>query len=294
MKNLFFLFFFLSAVATGYSQNDPEADAAIGTIKDMFDAMRAGDSTALRKCFHPSVRLQTTLTDKEGKARLITGDIEQFITAVGTPHDEVWDEQIWSYEAKIDDNLATVWTEYTFFLGERLSHCGVNAFHLFRTAAGWKITNITDTRRFSNCEQEPLDAINSLLDNWHKAAAVADEKIYFSSMTEDAIFLGTDESEHWTRSEMETLMKEVFERDSAWDFKVDRREVYFDEGGQLAWFDEDLSTWMGDCRGSGVVQKTDQGWKIAHYNLALTIPNDKIDGVMKITGAPGRPKKEKE
>lgn len=275
----------------GYSQTNQEKNV-IATIDKMFDAMRAGDSTALRQCFHSSMRLQSTMFDKEGRPRIVNGDIEKFISAVGTPHDEMWDEKIWSYDVKIIDNLATAWTEYTFYRGKTLSHCGVNAFQLYRSSIGWKITQITDTRSFDNCQEEPLNAVNTLMDNWHKAAAEADEKVYFGSMTEDAIFLGTDESEHWTKTEMEKLMVEVFKRESAWDFKIDRRQVYFSEDKESAWFDEDLTTWMGDCRGSGVVKKTEEGWKIQHYNLALTIPNDKIDQVMKITGALGRPKKE--
>jgi len=290
MKNLLLLFC-LFAFSFGYSQTDQEKNV-IATIDKMFDAMRAGDSTALRQCFHSTMRLQSTLFDKEGRPRIVNGDIEKFISAVGTPHDEMWDEKIWSYDVKIDDNLATVWTEFTFYLGKKLSHCGVNAFQLYRSPIGWKITQITDTRRFNNCQEEPLYAVNALIDNWHKAAAKADEKVYFGSMTDDAIFLGTDETEHWTKTEMEKLMQEVFQRESAWDFTVDRRQVYFSGDEEQAWFDEDLSTWMGDCRGSGVVKKTADGWKIQHYNLALTIPNDKIEGVMKITGAPGRPKKE--
>ena len=30
------------------------------------------------------------------------------------------------------------------------------------------------------------------------------------------------------------------------------------------------------CRGSGVAVKTPEGWKIAHYVLSLTVPNETI------------------
>jgi hypothetical protein len=48
------------------------------------------------------------------------------------------------------------------------------------------------------------------------------------------------------------------------------------EAKNLAWFDEKLDTWMGICRGSGVVARTKEGWKIKHYVLSVTVPNDKI------------------
>jgi hypothetical protein len=30
----------------------------------------------------------------------------------------------------------------------------------------------------------------------------------------------------------------------------------------------------GTCRGSGVLRKIGDDWRIAHYNLSFTIPND--------------------
>lgn len=122
-------------------------------IHQLFDGMRAGDSTMVRAAFHSTARLQTTFTDQEGHARIQTGNLENFLVAIGTPRDEVYDEQIWDYEVKLEDNLATVWTPYTFYRGETLSHCGVNAFHIVKTDDGWKITQITDTRKKDGCRE---------------------------------------------------------------------------------------------------------------------------------------------
>ena len=47
-------------------------------------------------------------------------------------------------------------------------------------------------------------------------------------------------------------------------------------------FDELLDTWMGVCRGSGVIELVDKKLKIKHYVLSLTIPNDIIDDVIKM------------
>jgi hypothetical protein len=51
----------------------------------------------------------------------------------------------------IDGNLASVWTDYKFYIGEKFSHCGVNSFQLFKGDDGWKIIYIIDTRRKDNC-----------------------------------------------------------------------------------------------------------------------------------------------
>ena len=281
MKNLL-IALFLCITFSANSQNKTEEQAVIDVIKTFFDGMRASDTTQIRKTLETSARLQTTIIDKDGYPRLVNGSMEKFIEVVGTPHEQIWDEKIWSYDVHVDDNLATAWTEYSFFLGEKLSHCGVNAFHLFKSTRGWKITQITDTRRFENCKQEPEDEVNILLNNWHKAAATADEDVFFGSMTADAIYLGTDATERWGRDEMRKWSKQYFDRDSAWVFHVIKREVYFSEDGSTAWFEESLDTWMGECRGSGVLVKTDDAWKLKHYNLSVPIPNDKMDAFLEL------------
>jgi hypothetical protein len=50
----------------------------------------------------------------------------------------------------------------------------------------------------------------------------------------------------------------------------------------MAWFDELLNTQMKICRGSGVLVFINGKWKIKHYVLSMTIPNDNVDEVVKI------------
>lgn len=284
LKNLISLLLFAAPFTLLAQYGDREA-AIISVVQEMFDGMRKGDSAMVRSVFEPSARLQTTFTDRQGKPALKSEDIAGFVAAVGTPHDEVWDERIWGFDLNVDGNLATVWTDYTFFLGEKMSHCGVNAFQLFFNGAAWKITQINDTRRKDNCQTELADeatAVNVLMDAWHHAAAVADEDSFFGSMAADGIYLGTDATERWLRDEMKDWSAKYFEKDSAWAFVPHDRHIYFSRNGNLAWFDELLDTWMGTCRGSGVLQKQTDGWKIKQYNLAVTVPNDAINGFIEL------------
>src|SRR5690606_10426144 len=100
---------------------------------------------------HPDARFMTTFV-RDGKPVLQTGSVDQFVTAVGTPHDQVWNERIWDVEIEVDDRLAQARMDYAFYLGEELSHCGVNAFQLFDDGTSWKIIQVTDTRRQEGCE----------------------------------------------------------------------------------------------------------------------------------------------
>ena len=137
---------------------------------------------------------------------------------------------------------------------------------------------------FFGCKspQPSHQTVNTLIDNWHKAATNADEEVFFGSMTEDAIYLGTDASERWLRDELKAWSAKYFDRESAWDFTPRDRNIYFSNDGKLVWFEELLDTWMGTCRGSGVLYLTKNGWKIAHYHLSVTIDNDLIQNFISL------------
>ena len=137
--------------ARALGQPDEEA-AVLAVVEAMFDAMRAGDSTAFRAVLHPTATGASVFV-REGQPTLAReASLEGFVQAVGTPHEQVWDEKIWDAEVRIDGLLATVWTPYAFYLGEELSHCGVDAFQLFKGENGWKVFHIADTRRREGCE----------------------------------------------------------------------------------------------------------------------------------------------
>lgn len=124
--------------------------------------------------------------------------------------------------------------------------------------------------------------INAMLDSFNRAAAKADFNAYFNFYTDDAIFTGTDATERWDKKQFMAWAKPIFDKGSAWDFTALERHIYFDKTGNLAWFDELLNTQMKICRGSGVLVKQEDDWKVQQYILSTTIPNDDLDAVIKI------------
>ncbi len=123
-------------------------------------------------------------------------------------------------------------------------------------------------------------AVNALLDAFHLAAATADEQTYFGSMTDDFVFVGTDATERWPRAEFETFARPYFSGDSAWIYKSVERHVSF--RGDVGWFDERLhSDSYGETRGSGVVIRDGENWKVAQYVLSFPIPNGIAKEVVK-------------
>lgn len=118
--------------------------------------------------------------------------------------------------------------------------------------------------------------IGQQLDQWHQAAAQANFEGYFGLMTENSVYIGTDASENWNFNEFKAFAKPYFDKGQAWNFTPLERNIYVAEDKQLAWFDELLETPMGICRGSGVMKKVNEEWKVQHYVLSITIPNEKV------------------
>lgn len=138
----------------------------------------------------------------------------------------------------------------------------------------------TSQARKSGSEQD-LAAAKSILSHFHRAAATADFDGYFELLTEDAIFLGTDATERWTKTQFAAFARPHFRGESAWTFTPIEQNVSLDPSGHFAWFDEQLdSASYGLCRGSGVLRRTESGWRIAQYNLTVPIPNPLLRDVV--------------
>ena len=131
-------------------------------------------------------------------------------------------------------------------------------------------------------QTDSKNEINVVLNTWHKAAADANYNAYFGLMSDDAVFIGTDATEIWNKTAFQAYAKPHFDKGKAWSFTVLERHIHYDKTGKIAWFDELLNTQMKICRGSGVLVKIGQEWKIKQYVLSMTIPNDNSGEVIKV------------
>ena len=148
----------------------------------------------------------------------------------------------------------------------------------FACSSPQKNEPVTDTAK-------EKDHINAMLDSFNRAAAKADFNAYFNFYTDDAIFTGTDATERWDKKQFMAYAKPFFNKGRAWDFTSIDRHIYFDKTGSLAWFDELLNTQMKICRGSGVIVKEGDNWKVKQYILSATVPNEQMDSVIKMKSA---------
>lgn len=129
-------------------------DGVRAAIQTLFDGMRAGDSAMVRSVLHESAVLRRA-AERDGAPVLGNNPADGFVRAIGRPHDEIWNEQVWDIVVQVDDRLATAWMKFAFFRGDAFSHCGVNAMQFFKDVDGWKIFSIADTSRREDCWMPP-------------------------------------------------------------------------------------------------------------------------------------------
>ena len=260
-------------------------------IEDFFNCFKTKDSVKLAQLFTGlgEVRLTTIMWDETGEHIMIPTPASAFVKNIGSIKPRI-EEKVSNIHVMVEDGFATATMDYKLYVNEEMSHCGINEFQFIKSVDGWKIIDIKDTHRATACEDNEgfsgdypsfmehtlSEQVNDVMDTWHKAAAEADEDVYFPLMHEDCIYLGTDKTERWDKYDFERFAKPHFEKESAWAFTANWRNVYFSHDYETAWFEESLDTWMGECRGSGVLVKSGDSWLILHYNLAVTIDNDKI------------------
>lgn len=118
--------------------------------------------------------------------------------------------------------------------------------------------------------------VDTFINEWHRAATDAKAEKFFGMMASDAVYIGTDATERWSKDEFYSFAKPYFDKGKAWDFKAYDRQIHKSKDGEYVWFSELLNTWMGVCRGSGVLQKDGNTWKIRQYHLSVTVPNEAI------------------
>jgi len=126
----------------------------LAVVRRLFDAMRTGDSALARSVFAPNAQFAAAVV-RQGTPMLQIDTIDNFIRFVGSPRTDVVDERTRNEVVHIDGPLAVVWADYSLYVGTRFSHCGVDAFQLVKTTAGWKIFALADTRRRTGCPDTP-------------------------------------------------------------------------------------------------------------------------------------------
>jgi hypothetical protein len=138
----------MAAPAAG--QDEAGARAA---VEQIFEGMRTANADLVRAVFAPDARF-AMLDAREGPAAVGAQSVDGWLSAIGESGGS-WDERVYDVEVQIDGAMASVWAPYTFYRDGEISHCGINSIEMLHDATGWKVTQISDTRRREGCP-DPL------------------------------------------------------------------------------------------------------------------------------------------
>ena len=150
MKKILFITILLSLISfSAFAQTQDEKDS-LAVVNKMFTEMANHNPTAIAELFNKEANLAAIIKTKEGKiiVRNFTG--EAFSKNFAEKRGEI-KEDMYLPKVEVDGDLAMIWGRYVFFSDGKVSHCGVNAFHLVRTEMGWKIANASSTIDPANC-----------------------------------------------------------------------------------------------------------------------------------------------
>mgnify|MGYP006186873363 CR=1 FL=1 len=86
-----------------------------------------------------------------------------------------------------------------------------------------------------------------------------------------------------TTQHLDEYVKERFKEGAGWTYTSVERHINFADDGQTAWLDEIIvSKKWGRFRGTGVVTKQNNSWKIAHYSMSVLVANEAFVDIAKI------------
>lgn len=119
------------------AQSADDKKAVLGIVQKLFDEMAAANAAGILSTGTPENVLVTIRKQRDGKTRIdsVNGEaFTKFFTKPGSIK-----EVMYAPKVEVDGDWAMVWGRYVFFVGDKVSHCGINQFNFARTEAGWKI-----------------------------------------------------------------------------------------------------------------------------------------------------------
>ncbi|MFV2008191.1 MAG: nuclear transport factor 2 family protein [Longimicrobiales bacterium] len=125
-------------------------EEVIAVVEAVFEGMASGDTEALRAIMLPESQL---LAMGATGPRWRTG--ASFAEGFERREEPVI-ERMWNPQVSIEGPIASLWTPYDVYIGDRWSHCGTDSFQLALTEDGWKVAFISYTvQQPPACERHP-------------------------------------------------------------------------------------------------------------------------------------------
>ena len=153
MTKIIFVLIFISAISTtSFAQKNEQKDV-LAVVNKLFAEMTNHNPPAIADLFTADSNIAAVIKNKDNKSIVRTFTGESFSKNFAEKKGEI-EEIMYAPKTEIFGDLAMVWGRYIFYTNNKISHCGVNSFHLVRVENIWKIANASSTIEPSGCTEK--------------------------------------------------------------------------------------------------------------------------------------------
>lgn len=132
-----------------------EEKAVLAAVQQFFDTMHTRDVAGARSVLDDQGAFVSVRWSDDGTRTVRRSPNAAYLDGLAAGQATNL-ERMWNAEVRVHGPIAVVWTPYDFHVDGTFSHCGIDAFQLLRTDAGWTITGGTYTVERTGCAESPL------------------------------------------------------------------------------------------------------------------------------------------
>lgn len=152
-KILVAVIFTLAVSSSAFAQKADDAKDALAVINKLWEAMAAHKPANIVALHTAEAQLVAIMKNREGKTVSRTLKAEDFSKNFAEKKAEIL-EDMYAPKVEVTGDFAQVWGRYVFYVNGKISHCGVNAFHLVRTDGVWRIAGAASTMEPQGCTEQ--------------------------------------------------------------------------------------------------------------------------------------------
>jgi hypothetical protein len=141
----------LSAAAPAGTRDADERRAVLAAAQQLFDALAARDPAAVMTAVVPEGTISGHVT-RDGTTRFFADRWQDWADGLREGNERL-EERMHDPRVRIRGNMASIWTEYSFYRDGRFSHCGVDLFDMAKVDGRWRVLNITFTVETEGCRR---------------------------------------------------------------------------------------------------------------------------------------------
>lgn len=154
MKKITIAIIFIFALTLVAMAGKDDSKNALAVVNQLFTEMANHNPAGILALHTSDSQLVALIKNREGKSVTRVFNGEAFSQMFAVKRNEI-KEIMYAPKTEIHGDLALVWGRYIFITDGKLSHCGVNSFHLVRDGdESWKIANSSSTIEPQGCTEE--------------------------------------------------------------------------------------------------------------------------------------------